>query len=49
MTTYDQTHSRTRSSAVSREPVSVRRAVAIIASASVGIWGLIGWVLYGIL
>jgi hypothetical protein len=49
MTTYDPTHSRTQSWAVSSEPVSVRRAVAIVASASLGVWGLIGWALYGIL
>jgi hypothetical protein len=49
MTTYDPTHSRAHHWTASGEPVSVRGAIAIIAGASIGLWGLIGWALHGLL
>jgi hypothetical protein len=34
---------------MSGEPVSMRCAVAIIGGASLSIWGVVGWVLFGFL
>jgi hypothetical protein len=49
MIAYDPIHSRAHHWIASSEPVSIRRAIAIIAGASFGLWGLIGWALHGFL